>query len=226
MNKRGQSALLQRCGGSLCRPIEGDLLGRRRHPVNKVYVGRIGQVDQRAAVDTEVEISWPGRPGLQLAIDVLGMSAADDSDIHSEAGEQLDLLRCVGARVGDRGAIPVKCDRLGRRCNASGHTSRQGSAQRGVPNAVIAPILRLQQRFGEDVVKGAEGELHTDSVTIVMVILRHKPLAVTGSRLQREGCGAHVRRPPATAHRAHRAALVSDAAAGIRWHRAGRDSAG
>src|ERR1039457_1543229 len=88
------------------------------------------------------------------------------------------------------------------------------------------PILRLNQTGRGRLREGAALSDQADSVTIVILLFRRKPLAGVGGRVQRRDCGARVRGPSATAYCAHRPALVSDATAGLWWHRAGRDSAG
>ena len=65
-----------------------------------------------------------------------------------------------------------------------------------------------------------------NSVTMVIVFIRRKPLVLTTGRLHGRLCGAHLRHPSAATDRAHRPALVSATTAGLWWHRAGRDPAG
>ena len=79
-------------------------------------------------------MSWSSRSGPQLAVDVLDMGAADDPHIDAEADELFDLpaYRCrVGTTVGDRGAIPVKRDRLEAPLQRIGPRVKRGGVLRG-----------------------------------------------------------------------------------------------
>ena len=94
------------------RSVERLLLGRRRDPpLDEPWPRLVDDVNLRAAIETEIELSGAGRSRAELPVDVGEVGSRDDGEIHACGAECFDRSAQgdgISGAVGNGGAVPVE----------------------------------------------------------------------------------------------------------------------